>query len=224
MLKKSKHIALICGTTSVAVTIIFYLLTSDNVFTVPMRWLSLMFLVLAEVIATVKAFIVKRTIFAFSNIVTSIVHVIATLAISIVFVNVLPLLIGRYILLNILLLCVLFSADVIIVFFANRVETQNGKLNESQSVMRRCLEKAVSLSVQFTNADYKKDLEGIVELLKYSDNSCMSQDEMTVMTMLDELQLLLKNNGDGISEKIIEIKNAVKLRSIKVASTKRGSY
>lgn len=224
MLNKSKHIALICGAVSIAVTVIFYLLTFDNIFTVPMRWVSLMFLILAEVIGTVKAFTVKRSIFGVSNIVTSIVHIIAVLMLSVVFVNIFPLLIKKYILLNILALCVLLVVDVVIVFFANRVATQNSKLSESQSIMGCCVEKAASLCAEFGDTVYKKDLEDIVELLKYSDNSCLSQDEMTVMNNLDEIQQLLKNNNDGIAEKIIEIKNVIKLRSIKVASAKRGSY
>lgn len=224
MLNKSKHIALICGAVSIAVTVIFYLLTFDNIFTVPMRWVSLMFLILAEVIGTIKAFTVKRSIFGVSNIVTSIVHIIAILMLSIIFVNIFPLLIKKYILLNILALCILLVVDVVIVFFTNRVSTQNSKLNESQSVMGCCVEKATSLCVEFGDTEHKKDLEEIVELLKYSDNSCLSQDEMTIMNKLDEVQLLLKNNGDGIAEKIIEIKKAMKLRSLKVASAKRGSY
>ena len=95
MLSKSKYIALICGAVSVAATTILYLLTFDNIFTIPMRWVSLMFLILAETIGTIKALTVKRTIFAVSNIVTSITHVIAVLALSIVFVNVFPLLIKK---------------------------------------------------------------------------------------------------------------------------------
>ena len=224
MLNKSKHIALICGSTSIAVTAIFYLLMFDNIFTVPMRCVSLMFLILAETIATIKAFKVKRTILGVSNIVTSVIHIIAVLMLSIVFVNIFPLLIKKYILLNILALCVLLVVDIVIVYFTNRVATQNSKLNESQSVMRCCVETAASLYVEFGGTDYKKDLEEIVELLKYSDNSCLSQDEMMIMNKLKELQLLLKNDDVGISEKIIEIKNAIKLRSIKVASVKRGSY
>ena len=224
MLNNSKHIALICGAISIAVTVIFYLLTFDNIFTIPMRWISLMFLIFAEVIATLKAFTVKRSIFGVSNIVTSIVHIIVTLILSIIFVNILPLLIEKYILLNVLALCILLVVDVVIVFFTNHVSTQNGKLNESQSIMGCCVEKAASLQVEFGDTDHKKDLEEIVELLKYSDNSCLSQDEMTIMNKLDELQLLLKNNDGGITEKIIEIKNAIKMRSIKVASAKRGSY
>lgn len=224
MLNKSKHIALICGAVSIAVTIIFYLLTFDNIFIIPMRWVSLMFLILAEAIGTLKAFTVKRTIFGVSNIVTSILHIIVILILSIIFVNIFPFLIKKYILLNILALCVLLVVDIIIVFFTNRVSTQNSKLNESQSVMGCCVEKAASLCVEFGDTEHKNDLEEIAELLKYSDNSCLSQDEMTIMNKLDEIQLLLKNGDDGISEKIIEIKNAIKLRSIKVASAKRGSY
>ncbi len=112
MLNKSKHIALVCGATSIAVTIIFYLLTFDSIFTVPMRWVSLMFLILAEAIATIKTFTVKRTIFGISNIVTSIVHVIVVLMLSIVFVNLFPLMIKKYILLNILALCILLVVAV----------------------------------------------------------------------------------------------------------------
>ena len=224
MLNKSKHIALICGAVSIAVTVIFYLLTFDNIFTVPMRWLSLVFLILAEVIGTVKAFTVKRSIFGVSNIVMSIVHIIAVLMLSIIFVNIFPLLIKKYIWLNILALCILLVGDVVIVFFTNRVTTQNSKLNESQSVMGCCVEKSASLCVNFSDTEYKKDLEEIVELLKYSDNSCLSQDEMIIMNKLDELQLLLNNNGEGATEKLIDIKNDIKLRSIKVASAKRGSY
>lgn len=224
MLNKSKHIALICGVASIAVTVIFYLLAFDNIFTVPMCWVSLMFLILAEAIATVKVFKVKRTILGVSSIVASTVHVIAVFMFSIFFVNIYPLLIKKYLLLNILVLCVLLVVDVIIVFFTNRIATQNNKLNESQSVLEGCIEKAKSLCAEFSSTNHKKDLEEIVELLKYSDNSCLSQDEMTIMNKLDEVQLLLKNNDDGISEKIIEIKNVIKLHSIKVASMKRGSY
>lgn len=224
MLNKSKYIALICGAVSIAVTVSFYLLTFGNIFSIPMRWVSLMFLILAEVIGTLKAFAVEKTIFGVSNIITSIIHIIAVLIVSIIFVNILPLLIMKYILLNILALCVLLVVDVVMVFFANHVGTQNSKLNESQSVMGCCVEKAASLCVEFGDTGHKKALEEIVEALKYSDNSCLSQDEMTIMNKLDEVQLLLKNNDDGATEKINEIKNAIKLRSIKVASAKRGSY
>lgn len=224
MLNKSKNIALICGAVSMTVTIIFYLLTFNNIFIVPMQWLSLVFLILAEAIGTIKAFTFKKSIFGVSNITTSIIHVIVVLIVSIIFVNIFPLLINRYILLNILALCILLIVDVLMAFFTNHITTQNSKLDHSQSIMGCCVEKGTSLCVEFNDTEYKNELEEIVELLKYADNSCLSHDEINIVHKLDELQLLLKNNDEGISEKIIEIKNEIKLRSIKVSSTKRGNY
>ena len=224
MLNKSKHIVLICGAASIAVTVMFYLLTFDNIFAIPMRWVSLMFLILAEAIGTLKALTIKKTIFGIANIITSIVHVLSVLMLSIVFVNILPFLINKYILLNILVLCVLLVVDVVIIYFTNLVSSQNRKLNESQSVIGVCVEKATALCVEFKDTDYKKGLEEIVELLKYSDNSCLTQDEISIMNMLDEVKQLLKDKDDGVNKKIMEIKNAIELRSIKVKSAKRGSY
>jgi len=50
MLKSSKAIILISGGTSIVATILFYLLTFDNIFTIPMRWVSLMFLIIQNVL------------------------------------------------------------------------------------------------------------------------------------------------------------------------------
>ena len=62
------------------------------------------------------------------------------------------------------------------------------------------------------------------ELLKYSDNSTLSNDEVAISEMLDELRKLLSDNAEGIPQKISDIKNAIKLRSLKIKSTKRGNY
>ena len=71
MLKKSKAVTLICGAASIIVTIIFYLLTFDNIFTIPMRWTSMIFLIFAEIIGTVKALNIKKSIFGLANVVVS---------------------------------------------------------------------------------------------------------------------------------------------------------
>lgn len=224
MLNKSKHLALICGAASIVITVLLYVLVLDDVFAEPMYWVSLMCLILAEVIGTIKGMTIQRTIFGVSNIVTSVAHIAIVLVLSIFFVSIFPDLIAKYILLNVLALCVLFVADAIVVYFTNRVGAQNRKLNESQSVMKCCVDKAASLCVQFHDTDHKKALEEIVEMLKYSDNSSLTQDEVTIMNKLGEVEALLKNKEEGVAEKIIEIKNTIQLRSIKVASSKRGSY
>ena len=224
VLNKFKYITLIVASASIAVTVLFYLLIFDNIFSLPMRWVSLLFLIIAEAACAVKAFTIKPSIFGVSNIVTGIAHTFAVLILSIAFVNFFPLFIKKYILINILLFCILLIADVVILFFSNHVSEQNSKLNESQSVMRAVYDKAAAICAEFGSTEYKKSLEEIAEALKYSDNSCLSQDEITILNKLDELSLLLKSGSDEAAGKITEINNIIKLRSIKVASAKRGSY
>lgn len=224
MLKNTKITTLICGAAAVMITVLLYLFTFDNIFTVAMRWVSLLFLVLAETIVTLKMIFIKNSIFGVANITVSILHIIIVLLASIVFVNFLPLLITRYVLLNIFLLCLLLIADVIIIHFTGHVEAVNKELSGNQAVIRAAADKAAAIKVEFSDSAYKKDLEEICDMLQFSDNSVLSGDEITIMNLLEELRELIKNDDDKSSGKITEIKNAVKLRSIKVANLQRGKY
>ncbi len=224
MLKNSKGIALICGGTSIAATIIFYLMTFDNIFTIPMRWISLIFLIFTEGIGTIKALNIKKTIFGVSNIITSIFHLGIVLLMSIIFVNIFPLLIKTYILLNMLALCVLLVVDVVIIYFGGYVASKNKILAENQSVIESLYTKAKELYIEYKETEYKKDLDEIFEMLHYTDNSTLSNDEVTILNKLEELQELLSKDDDQVPQKITEIKNAVKLRSMKIRNSKRGSY
>ena len=224
MLKNSKAIALICGATSVAATVIFYLMTFDNIFTIPMRWISLMFLIFTECIGTVKAFSVEKSIFGIANIITSLFHLGIVLIMSIIFVNVFPLLIKTYILLNILVLCVLLVVDIVIVYFGGYIGSKNNKLAESQAVIDSLYNKAKGLAIEYQDSTYKKDLEEISEMLMYSDNSSLSTDEVAILDKLEELQKLLAEADESIPQKISDIKNSIKLRSLKIKSNKKGSY
>ena len=181
-------------------------------------------MIISEVIFIIKAFNLKKAIFALSGIVTSCLHIALVLTMSIVFVDILPLFIKQYVLLNIMALGVLLIVDVLITYFGKRVSIQNVKLSASQSAMQRCLKKADALCVKYNNSDYQKKLQEIAELLKYSDNSCLSGDEKTMMKKLDEVDELLSGNKDGIDKKLNEIKNMIDLRSVKVAGAKRGKY
>lgn len=224
MFKKSKYVALICGAISIAVTVLFYYMIFDNIYDMPMRWMSMTALILAEVIATVKAFAVKRTIFGLSNVTTSIFHIVTVFIFTIVFLVFFVESINWYLILNVLALAGMLLIDVCVLFFGNQTEARDRKLKESQSVVLQCVEKALSLCVVYNNSSYRKELEEITDLLKYSDNSSLTGDEIIIMNQLDEVELMLKNDDEGTGQKLMELKNSIKLRSIKVAGTKRGKY
>ncbi len=224
MLKKSKAVALICGGISVAATVIFYLLTFDNIFTMPMRYVSLMFLLFVECIGTVKALNVRKSIFGVANILTSFIHLAFVLVMSIIFVNAFPLLLKKYILWNILLLCALFVVDIIIIYFEKYVNEKNNALSESREVIDDLSMKAKALMREYGEGSYKKDLEEISEMLTYSDNSVLSNDEAVISDKLDELRNLLDVSYDRLPQKISELKSIIKLRTLKIKNTKRGNY
>lgn len=224
MLKKSKAVTLICGAISITATIIFYLLTFDNIFTVPMRWISLIFLILTEVIGTAKAMCIKKSIFGVASISVSLFHLGVVLIISIIFVNTYPTLIKKYVLLNLLALIVMLAADVLIIYFGESIRNKNNALSENQAVIDSLYTSAKALEIEYRESTYSKNLNELSELLKYSDNSTLSNDEVAISEMLDELRKLLSDNAEGIPQKISDIKNAIKLRSLKIKSTKRGNY
>lgn len=224
MFKNSKVVALICGATSIAATILFYLLTFDSIFTIPMRWISLLFLLLAEGIGTIKAFRMKNSVFGVANIITSVLHVVLVLAMSILFVNMLPLLLKTYILLNILALCVLLVADIIITYFGGLVGKNNKELADNQAVLETLSIKAKGIAVEYQGSIYKADLEEISDLLTYSDNTELSDDEVVILEKLEALQKALLDEDESVPQIISDTKNAIKLRSLKMKNTKRGSY
>ena len=195
MLKNSKAITLICGATSIVATIIFYLLTFDNIFTIPMRWISLMFLIFVEGIGTVKALCVKKSIFGVANIIASLFH-----------------------------LGVVLAVDVIIIYFGEYIGNKNKVLSENQAVVDSLYTNAKGLAIEYRESTYSKDLDELSEQLKYSDNSELSNDEVLISEKLEELRKLLSDNDESVPQKIADIKNALKLRSLKIKSTKRGNY
>lgn len=223
-MKNSKLTILIAGLIFIAATVVFYLLTFDNIFTIPMRWVSLLFLLITEFIGTIKALFVNKNIITQASTFTSGAHLVAVLILSIVFVNFFPLALKTYILLNILMLCVLAALDLFILHFAKNASASDKKLAQSQGVMNACYAKAQELVVVYGNTDYSNDLNDIAELIKYSDNSELTDDEIAIMNKLGELEAQLKDNGENISVLIAEIKNAINLRTIKIKSIKRGGY
>ena len=223
-MKNAKFATLICGLISIAATVIVYLLSFDKIFSVPMRWISLMFLLIAECIGTLKALYVRKNFITEASIFTSGVHLVVVLLLSIVFVNFFPLALKTYILLNILTLCALAAIDLLLLHFGKNASSYNQKLKQSQSVMDTCYAKAQGLVAIYGQSELKNDLVTIAELIKYSDNSELTDDEVAILAKLEELETQLKTGGEDILSLISEIQNIINLRSIKTKSLKRGDY
>ena len=223
-MKNSKLTTALAGLITVAITVILYCVIFNDIFAIPVRWVSLIFILIAEGIAIAKMLLTKKDLLAITCLVTSGAHVLIVLLMSIIFAAVFTQSIKTCIVLNIILLLVLGIVDLIIGSIRKNVNDSNKKLAESQGVMDACYSKAQGLAVVYGNSNYKKEIIEIAELIKYSDNSTLTGDEMTIMNNLEKLEIELKENSDNVSQIITEAKNSIQLRTIKMKSIKRGSY
>lgn len=225
MIKSSKLTSVICGLITVFVTIIVYLYAFENIFAVHMHWVSLLMLLISEIIFIVKSVSLKKNIFSVANIVTSSVHLFISVILAVIFVNFAPNAMKTYILLNVLAICGLAVADVVIIHFGTRTSVENNQKAGNMKVMDECCSRAKMLVELSGDSEYKKELEGIVDELKYADNSELTGDEAVILEKIDELVNLLKSEDKTeVSDKIAQLKNQIKIRSIKVSSNKRGSF
>ena len=127
MKKNNSMTILFCGLATMIITFMFYLLIFNNIFILPIRWLSLLFLLIAEVIGAVKSLKVNRSILSITTVVVSAIHLLTVLVLSVVFVNVLPLLVKQYVLLNLIILAIVAIIDILLLYFDEIVNKSNQK-------------------------------------------------------------------------------------------------
>lgn len=225
MNKKAIGFSLLCGSVIVAITVIFYIFTFDSIFTVPIRWVSLMCLMVAEVIGIIKSVSVKLSVFGVTNIITSALHVFCVLIVSIVFVNIMPFHIKTYMLLNILLLAFLIIIDVIIVNFGNHIDESNQKLKFSKNTMMNCYTQAQKLCIKYKNNMFCKELNEISEMLRYSDDSILTGSEDQIYNSIKNLEnIIASEENENVISAIQDIKNQIECRTLSTKNNQRGNF
>ncbi len=216
-------ITLICGGIIIGVTIIFYLLTFDHIFTLPMRWLSLLFLLVVEVMGTVKVLKFGESILGAAHITLSAIHLAVVLILSILFVNIGPVFIKQYILINLLMIAIVAIIDVWLLYFDTRAKKSNQDYMDSSLSIKKSLHKAQEIMVKYENSEYASELNRLMEGLEYSNRSRLNGTEDEILSGLEELMTLLESSEEAIiKQKINEVQNLIELRSRQMK--KSGSF
>ena len=213
MKRNSSLTIIICGLASILATVIFYLLAFDHIFTIPMRWVSLTWLLLVEILGTAKALTVNRSILGTAQLVTSGLHLTATLVLSLIFVNLFPLKIQAYNLISVLLLIVVAVVDVLLVYFNGNARKNAEKYAASASVIDACQAKAQQLLIEHKESVYHSQLNSIVELLTYANRGMAGPNDNEIFTKISDLDnILATDDKDTINEELKSIQNLLKLR------------
>lgn len=208
------------GGLGIIITILFYMLTFDNVFTIPMRFISLLFLLLAEIIGIYKSMKFNLSILGIAHLTLSGIHIVFVLLSSIVFVDFLPMYINTYIMINLIGLVILFVFDLCLNSFV-----QTHKDEPISNGINECLVHAELIYNENKQTKYERKLYELYELIKYSDNSIKIKGEDEILESLKELKdILHEKNETKIMNSITALIQKVEERTIKVKNKQRGRY
>lgn len=214
-MKRNNALIILIATCILIITMtLFYLLTFNNIFTLPMRWISLLFLVLVEVVGLVVILNTRRNIIGTAIITLAILHLVIVFVISLLYVNVLPFDIIRYVIINILIFAIVIILYILLANFSMKSQLSNVNYKVGNTILSEIFTSIKDLSLTYSNTEYKKDLEELIEFITYKRVVNLTGYENNILERVNELKASLKNSDESkIKEDIKKIRNLFEIIS-----------
>lgn len=214
-MKRNNALIILIATCILIITMtLFYLLTFNNIFTFPMRWISLLFLVLVEVVGLVVILNTRRNIIGTAIITLAILHLVIVFVISLLYVNVLPFDIIRYVIINTLIFAIVIILYILLANFSMKSQLSNVNYKVGNTMLSEIFTSIKDLSLTYSNTEYKKDLEELIEFIAYKRVVNLTGYENDILERINELKASLKNSDESkIKEDIKEIRNLFEIIS-----------
>lgn len=214
-MKRNNALIILIATCILIITMtLFYLLTFNNIFTFPMRWISLLFLVLVEVVGLVVILNTRRNIIGIAIITLAILHLVIVFVISLLYVNVLPFDIIRYVIINTLIFAIVIILYILLADFSMKSQLSNVNYKVGNTILSEIFTSIKDLSLTYSNTEYKKDLEELIEFITYKRVVNLTGYENNILERVNELKASLKNSDESkIKEDIKKIRNLFEIIS-----------
>lgn len=214
-MKRNNALIILIATCILIITMtLFYLLTFNNIFTFPMRWISLLFLVLVEVVGLVVILNTRRNIIGTAIITLAILHLVIVFVISLLYVNVLPFDIIRYVIINTLIFAIVIILYILLANFSMKSQLSNVNYKVGNTMLSEIFTSIKDLSLTYSNTEYKKDLEELIEFITYKKVVNLTGYENNILERVNELKASLKNSDESkIKEDIKKIRNLFEIVS-----------
>lgn len=214
-MKRNNALIILIATCIFIITMtLFYLLTFNNIFTLPMRWISLLFLVLVEVVGLVVILNTRRNIIGTAIITLAILHLVIVFVISLLYVNVLPFDIIRYVIINTLIFAIVIILYILLANFSMKSQLSNVNYKVGNTMLSEIFTSIKDLSLTYSNTEYKKDLEELIEFIAYKRVVNLTGYENNILERVNELKASLKNSDESkIKEDIKKIRNLFEIIS-----------
>ncbi len=227
MKKTVKGIPLVCGLLAIGLTVLLFALLVDDLFGVTARWLSVAFVLLAEVLLLVKVLAGGSDIILNVQHIIGVLYVAVTVALALIFVNVDEPDIKALIAWQSILLVVVTVADLAVWYFSRQAAKSDAALAQTQSVVAGCMALAGELAIEYRDTSYAKALTEVEESLRYADNSALSGTEEDITAQLLTLKELLSAetvDDAAVQVQLNGIKTSIKVRSSYIKQAKRGNF
>lgn len=227
MKKGGKVLTLVCGLLAIGLTVLLFALLVDDLFVATIKWMSVCFVVLAEVAFLTKTLKGGNDFIMNAQHIIGVVYILATFVFAIIYVNISDPNIKHFIAWESIALVITAVLDLTIWNFSKRAAKSDAALAGAQNVLNSCATLADEISVSYRGTEFSKDLAEIKEMLRFSDNSQLSGGEDQIMARLMELQDLLnaeEPKKEKVSEKINDIKASIKIRSSYIKNAQRGKF
>lgn len=214
-MKRNNALIILIATCILIITMtLFYLLTFNNIFTFPMRWISLLFLVLVEVVGLVVILNTRRNIIGTAIITLAILHLVIVFVLSLLYVNVLPFDIIRYVIINILIFAIVIILYILLANFSMKSQLSNVNYKVGNTMLSEIFTSIKDLSLTYSNTEYKKDLEELIEFIAYKRVVNLTGYENNILERVNKLKASLKNSDESkIKEDIKKIRNLFEIVS-----------
>ena len=226
MKKNFKVLPALCWSLIVVVTALVYFLLVDELFSKPIKWISLCFVLLAEIFLCLKFLTNRKSIILNTQGITGGIYLLAVFVLSIVYTNASDPNVKWFVSIHSILLLVLAIVDLTILNFDLKMSAADTSLANSQSVIFNCLKITEDIIAENKNNELEKPLNELCEAIKYSDNSILTGGEDNIAIALGELKDVMRGSYDvaDVLERIRIVKALVKTRSNDLKIKQRGNF
>ncbi len=232
----NKHInvisGIVIGIIVMAITLAVFFLSNQIEGITSIKWLSLSFVLLSELVlftAVVAVLIhtskTSKVLISSGSIVTLFIYWVATVTSSI-FANTFKGNINKFVTIQVLLIGITAVIIIILVALAKKAKIEDEKILSSRLFMEDCEKHLYILKSENKYAEYKGKLNSLYETVKYSDKNGNSSADSGILKSIKDLEKVIKENESTVDlEEIInEIASLLKQRKAEVLQIKRGGF
>ncbi len=225
---KKKILPLICFALAIITTATVYILFVDGLFQSPIKWLSLTFVLLAEISLLAKTVFGKKAIILNSQIFAGIAYLAVVAILSIIYINATDPKIKPFIAIHLILLFLLTALDLSILYAQKRTDESDAKLATNQSIFSDLCALCDNMIVETNSDALKKELSSLSESLRFSDNSSLTGGEAEITLKLEDLKQKIASSEateeDALLSNVKEINDLLRIRNNNIKQIKRGSF